>query len=174
MENQPINVGIKAGKAKPSLAIAVLIAMLAGAGYVAFSWYYFYWNASDRKDSDMAYLWQWKMYATGMKQAYVEDTYGGATPEETLKLFVYALKAGDIELASKYYVPEKQKEALLDFEKGKLNGSLFRTAEIYSKAAFPKQTTSEEYFMTVQYEQYSFDFIFKKNIISNKWKIIQP
>jgi hypothetical protein len=34
------------------------------------------------------------------------DTYGGKTPEETLKLFIEALKAGDIELASKYFALE--------------------------------------------------------------------
>lgn len=31
------------------------------------------------------------------------DNYGGKTPEETLDLYIQALKAGDIELASKYY-----------------------------------------------------------------------
>jgi len=31
------------------------------------------------------------------------DTFGGATPEETLDLYIEALKAGDIELASNYW-----------------------------------------------------------------------
>jgi hypothetical protein len=31
------------------------------------------------------------------------DTYGGKTPEETLQMFIDALKKGDIELASKYF-----------------------------------------------------------------------
>ncbi len=34
------------------------------------------------------------------------DVYGGKTPEETLKLFIEALKAGDVELASKYFYLE--------------------------------------------------------------------
>lgn len=34
------------------------------------------------------------------------DTYGGKTPQETLDLFVAALRAGDVELASKYFVPD--------------------------------------------------------------------
>jgi len=33
-----------------------------------------------------------------------EDTYGGKTPEETLNLFIEALKKEDLELASKYFV----------------------------------------------------------------------
>lgn len=35
-----------------------------------------------------------------------EDTYGGKTPEETLTMFVDALKKGDVELASKYFAYE--------------------------------------------------------------------
>jgi len=31
------------------------------------------------------------------------DTYGGKTPQETLDLFIAALRAGDVDLASKYF-----------------------------------------------------------------------
>ena len=37
-------------------------------------------------------------------QALAEDTYGGATPEETLRLFIEALEQKDIGLASKYFM----------------------------------------------------------------------
>jgi predicted negative regulator of RcsB-dependent stress response len=37
------------------------------------------------------------------EKAMKEDTYGGKTPEETLKMFIEALRKGDIELASKYF-----------------------------------------------------------------------
>lgn len=47
-----------------------------------------------------------------LERRYAEDTYGGKTPEETLELFINALKAGDIELASKYFVLDKQEEWL--------------------------------------------------------------
>lgn len=36
------------------------------------------------------------------------DTYGGKTPQETLQMFIAAAEAGDYELASKYFVVEKQ------------------------------------------------------------------
>src|SRR3989344_4677747 len=43
-----------------------------------------------------------------VEKAYVEamtaDTYGGKTPQETLDMFVDALKKGDVELASKYFL----------------------------------------------------------------------
>ena len=45
------------------------------------------------------------------KQMLKNDAYGGKTPEETLKLFVDALKKKDYKLAAKYYLPWKQKEA---------------------------------------------------------------
>jgi len=47
-----------------------------------------------------------------LKAEYRNDTYGGATPEETLRLFITAFKASDLELASKYFIIEKQAEYL--------------------------------------------------------------
>ncbi|MBI4130673.1 hypothetical protein HY468_05120, partial [Candidatus Roizmanbacteria bacterium] len=45
-------------------------------------------------------------YFDNLEDEYRNDTYGGATPEETLALFIAALEAGDIELASKYFLPD--------------------------------------------------------------------
>ncbi len=42
------------------------------------------------------------------------DTYGGKTPEETMAMFVEALKAKDAALASKYYMPWLQSDAEKD------------------------------------------------------------
>jgi len=44
------------------------------------------------------------------EQKYVVDTYGGETPEETYTMFLQSLKNQDIDLASKYFIIEKQKE----------------------------------------------------------------
>lgn len=41
-----------------------------------------------------------------MEAALRADTYGGATPQETLDLFVAALRQSDVELASKYFALE--------------------------------------------------------------------
>jgi hypothetical protein len=43
-----------------------------------------------------------------LEMAYRDDKYGGKTPEETLGMFIAALENGDIELAGKYFVIEKQ------------------------------------------------------------------
>lgn len=38
------------------------------------------------------------------------DTIGGKTPQETLRMFISAVEAGDYELASKYFVVEEQEK----------------------------------------------------------------
>ncbi|HRY62837.1 MAG TPA: hypothetical protein P5056_03660 [Candidatus Paceibacterota bacterium] len=45
------------------------------------------------------------------------DTFGGKTPEETFDMFLNALKAGDTELASKYYDVTVQSEVLEGLKK---------------------------------------------------------
>lgn len=50
-------------------------------------------------------------YYDELQQRYQDDTYGGSTPEETLALFIDALKKGDVDLASKYFEIKKQDEA---------------------------------------------------------------
>ncbi len=49
-------------------------------------------------------------YLEELQAQYKNDTYGGATPEETLALFIAALEKEDIELASKYFLPEDREE----------------------------------------------------------------
>ncbi len=44
------------------------------------------------------------------EKPYLEDTYGGATPKETLDLFIAAVEKEDFDLASKYFVISRQGE----------------------------------------------------------------
>ncbi|MEK7143610.1 MAG: hypothetical protein AAB756_02155, partial [Patescibacteria group bacterium] len=48
---------------------------------------------------------EFENYYKNLDEVYKKDTYGGATPEETLALFIDALKKGDTDLAAKYFVP---------------------------------------------------------------------
>jgi hypothetical protein len=50
-------------------------------------------------------------------ELHQKDIEGGVTTEETFDLLITALKAGDINLASKYYVPIYQEEAREVLEK---------------------------------------------------------
>ena len=52
-----------------------------------------------RDRADLKALADYNTYLDKFKN----DTVGGKTPEETLKMFVAALKKGDVELASQYF-----------------------------------------------------------------------
>lgn len=53
-----------------------------------------------------------------------KDVFGGATPKETYEMFVTALRAGDIELAAKYFVLSKREEKLRQFQELRDKGEL--------------------------------------------------
>ena len=63
-----------------------------------------------------------------LEAQYENDTYGGTTPEATLALFIDALKKGDIDLASKYFVVDEREAWLNNLrriqEGGKLNSMI--------------------------------------------------
>lgn len=75
-------------------------------------------------------------------EAMTADTYGGKTPQETLDLFVDALRKGDVELASKYFMlddnlsREKWLDRLSDIKNRDLLNIMAQdisTAEFYKK-----------------------------------------
>ncbi|MBI2022986.1 hypothetical protein HYT01_00275 [Candidatus Giovannonibacteria bacterium] len=59
-----------------------------------------------------------------LEQKYMADTYGGKTPEETLQLFIDALKAGDTDLAAKYFIIDDQEKWKENLKKIKDNNKL--------------------------------------------------
>src|SRR3990167_10004055 len=68
-----------------------------------------------------------------LRDKYMADTYGGSTPEETLQLFIDALKKGDTELASKYFVLDKQGKQAAELRIGKDKGNLAGLVEYVSR-----------------------------------------
>jgi hypothetical protein len=83
------------------------------------------------------------------------DTFGGKTPEETIDLFISALKVGDIELASKYYDVRVQKDALASLKKemslsGNYNNSLNYFDDVRKKGT--KVCGKEVLSCTLKYE----------------------
>ena len=53
---------------------------------------------------------QYAAYLKFIEERDKADNFGSTTPEGTLELFVDALKKEDVSLATKYFVPEKQKK----------------------------------------------------------------
>lgn len=69
--------------------------------------------------SQEKYLAQIEENRARLLEAQRNDIYGGKTPEETLDLYITALKAGDVELASKYSEISIEKP---NFQKEELDG----------------------------------------------------
>lgn len=61
---------------------------------------YFIWDRYFKYDPVKVYQEAERKYI----EAMTADTYGGKTPQETLDMFVEALRAEDVELASKYFM----------------------------------------------------------------------
>jgi hypothetical protein len=104
------------------------------------------------------------------------DTYGGKTPQETLDMFVSALRAGDVELASKYFLLDENAsrekwDKLLSENKTK--DVLDEMARDFSTAEFYK-TFSEDKVQFVIYNSDRSDSLII-NLVFNKyskvWKI---
>jgi len=54
-------------------------------------------------------IWNYEKTSDETIQSQDEDNYGGKTPEETFNMFVGALENNDFEMASRYFIIEKQK-----------------------------------------------------------------
>lgn len=109
--------------------------------------------------------------ARELEEKYKNDTYGGDTPEQTLQLFIDALKAGDTELASKYFVIEKQEEWKEDLENVKKSGTL---NNMINDLLHAKKTKSEEYktlFVITNEKSVVTSLISIFKIPNGKWKI---
>lgn len=127
------------------------------------------------------------------------DIYGGKTPEETLELYIEALKKGDIELASKYSQVDQQESEVESLKKvlsrdGNLNYVISFTSDIRKLGkktcgdegcTFQQEyVVKEDVFSNIKetnntlttqkgYIEYR-SISLKKNIYTNVWKIVEP
>lgn len=111
-------------------------------------------------------------YTRRLEKAYENDIYGGDTPEETLNLFIEALKAEDIELASKYFIVEKQEEMRRELTISKENNVLpilVKDLEKEKKGGGDEQRYTFTTFDENNVAEFSFDLV--KNPETGKWKL---
>ncbi len=77
------------------------------------------------------------------------DTYGGKTPEETLKMFADAVASGNNDLAVKFlefdYSGKPKKELEDGFKKAIQDGKKELMLEVINKAEFDPQASDENY-----------------------------
>lgn len=116
--------------------------------------------------------YQVKKEIENLKQEYAEDPYGGDTPEETLQLFVDALKAGDTELAAKYFVLEEQEKWRADLSKIKEKNLLDEMVEDLETAKRGKDIASDNVVFSAVNKNN--EIVAMVNIVrrfGSKWKI---
>lgn len=137
--------------------------------------FWFVWNAflSPESRATREMEKNYALYENWMQeynQAITEDTYGGKTPEETLRLFIEALENEDIELASKYFLLDtknSRKKYELALSEKKEDGTLTSLLDILRKmekvedGAIPDNTQIYGIKNSVGLLDYS--IIFKKN-----------
>lgn len=81
-------------------------------------------NYGYQKYDDWKFDKELKELTEEINKPYLEDSYGGKTPKETLELFIAAVEKEDFELASKYFVLSKQEEWKNKLINGKENNSI--------------------------------------------------
>jgi hypothetical protein len=143
-----------------------------------------YWRASHSEDSRTR---EEKQLEVNAQQYYADvaantkvrlakeatDTYGGATPEETWRLFIAALVREDVELAAKYFVVDKQEEMKSFLESEKVGKTLSRLLYHLKQAADGKYSTSKDiYTLYSPATTGSFDYDLQINPQTHVWKII--
>lgn len=118
--------------------------------------------------------YQVKQQLKNLGKQYAQDPYGGETPEETLRFFIEALKAGDTELAAKYFVLDKQKEWKGNLAKIKEKGLLDEMVRDLENTRKTKTQENEVFYTTTNEKNVvSVQLIIGKNPYSQKWKIYE-
>lgn len=138
--------------------ILFTIIIVAAVVYVAWFWfgdYYYSWRIG----------YQWKNFEREWNNYFKNDKFGGATPEETYKMFVNELKRGNIENASQYFYWEKQIDEQDRLQKMKDEGKL----EEYINNLPKWSDLKEEEYSVSDERQYSYQVVYP-----NETKIYDP
>ncbi|MBI5140202.1 MAG: hypothetical protein HZA94_02035 [Candidatus Vogelbacteria bacterium] len=113
------------------------------------------------------------------EDAFRNDRDGGKTPEETFDLFLTALRAGNIELASKYYELPSQPKALRNLMDYKTSNSFALVMDnlntiraVGIKDCYKNYSGVEGCTFKNAENKHLLEFAINPN--TNVWKIIQP
>ena len=99
MDNQNQIAGTKK-KIWPIVVATVVLLLLIGGWFV---WNNYLSPNAQRQRQLQENIDKYNSFISTFEAAMKADTYGGKTPQETLNMFIDALKKGDIDLASKYF-----------------------------------------------------------------------
>lgn len=125
-----------------------------------------------QNDPEYRQMKEGKRIMSEWDRQYREDTYGGATPEETLRLFIEALRKGDTELAAKYFVPDEQEKMRSDLEKSKSFNGLDKIIQRIQLLRPVRQDGESVLFVITDEENtITYQASLRKNI-NSRWKIV--
>lgn len=88
------------------IGVFLVIMITTGGGFYIWSNYFSEMGRARRMAQEQTRTYE-KAEAAYIK-AMTEDTHGGKNPQETLDMFVDALKKGDVDLASKYFLLKEE------------------------------------------------------------------
>ena len=133
------------------------------------------YQGDKQEQMTLDYMAEQERLAQEMNEAYKQDFDGGETPQETWRLFVTALEAGDTDLASKYFIIEKQQEMrdnfILGLESGAMKSFLNEDIPlIIGGDMYPNEKMFEFYTDDIDGGP-GFVFILVLNPYTNIWKI---
>ncbi len=106
-----------------------------------------------------------------LEQADARDSFGGKSPDETISLLHAALINGDFDLASKYFISDKQKEMRRKFDiaqKNKVIPNLIQLLELHRNGT---ALTAETYQYSIPVESSQFILDLVLNPTSRVWKL---
>ena len=108
-----------------------------------------------------------------IEKAYREDPYGGITPEETLQLFIDALRKGDIELASRYFMIEDQSAELEYLRELKTSDSLANIIRDADRLELVKNDGEKAFFTIVNENKVVEVEVIMGRFKNGRWKILE-
>lgn len=179
MENNNINTEPKKFFSKSYLKHIVGffgLIVLVGGSYFVWDGYFSESAKYNRQiEQNMEKYNEWERNYT---KAMTEDVYGGKTPQETLNMFIDALKKEDVDLASKYFmlneVGQINQELIGDLKKTQEMSQIANMVAIISKLNFDKNHSSADtaWFTSINKEGLvEYSAILKLNEFSKVWKI---
>ncbi len=155
---------------KSKILLAMLIIAGVWIGYeIGFRAYFYYIRPYF---DGMAY----RNYVDDYIQLQLNDYTGGDTPEQTVDLFIEALKKGDYDLASRYFVIDEQERWKKSFENpNKENIDNWIKELEDNKNSWRKENQVEDEvvfkYNTGTGENERTNFIVLKKNMNNKWKL---
>lgn len=158
--------------------VLVVIVLVPAALYLPWyiPWKFEQWGIERLRGEEQAIWEKYEAENEALVDAYRNDTYGGTTPEETLRLYIDALERKDYDLSAKYYVYEKQPEVIEMNPRGVESGGFASLIDAYRNGSIKSTPyeSGDKYEIEVypKGEDVPFGFIFSINPFTRKWKIL--